>query len=70
MDDRWVNIGLPDFGVSQFDLFVGKQADRQCLFNLVVQHILGKRVVELQRLDQQLAAIWGCLEKCEMVDNW
>ena len=52
-----------------FDLWVGEDGSRPCLFNLVAQPMLRQRIVALQRIDGELEAIWIKLERSEIVEN-
>ena len=53
-----------------FDLWIGEGESRPCIFNRVAQPLLQQRIVALQRIDNELEAIWSRLERSEMVDNW
>ena len=53
-----------------FDLWIGEDESRPCIFNLVAQPLLQQRFVMLQRRDNELEAIRSRLERSEMVENW
>ena len=53
-----------------FDLWVGEDGSRPCLFNLIAQSMLRQRIIALQRIDNELEAIRSKLERSEIVGNW
>ena len=56
--------------LGDYDLWVGEDGSRPCLFNLVAQPTLQRRVVELQCLDHDLASIRAKLENGETMEGW
>ena len=53
-----------------FNLWIGEDKSRPCIFNLVAQPLLRQRIMTLQRRDNELEAIRSKLERSEMVENW
>ena len=56
--------------LGDFDLWVGEDGSRPCIFNLVAQPLLRQRIVTLQRIDNELEAIRSKLKRSEIVENW
>ena len=56
--------------LGDFDLWVGEDGSRSCIFNLVALPLLRQRIVTLQRIDSELEAIRSKLDRSEIIENW
>ena len=55
--------------LGDFNLWVGEDGSRPCIFHLVALPLLQQRIVILQRMDIELEAIRSKLERSEIVEN-
>ena len=56
--------------LGDFDLWVGEDGSRPCIFNIIAQPLFRERIVTLQRTDSELEAIRSKLKRSEIVENW